>query len=356
MSESRLDGTALELATGPFVVAVVGATATGKSGLALDLAQALDGEVVNADASQLYRGMDIGTAKVPLDARRGIAHHQLDVLDIHEDASVAAYQRQARADITAIADRGRTPVVVGGSGLYVKAALDVLDIPPTDPEIRAAWEQELADNGVEVLYQVLSRKDPVAAAGIDPRNARRIVRALEVIELTGRPFSSSMPDREYVSPAIQLAIRVPRRELDARIGERARQMWADGFLAEVAELESRGLSQTKTASRAVGYAQALTQLAGRLGEDDAIEDTARATRRLSRRQDSWFGSDPRIVWLDEGPDLAARALAAVEAARAEIHRAEIDQAEVHQAEIHRAEIHRAEVPDLDAGSGARWQG
>ncbi len=298
----------------PLVVAVVGATATGKSSLALDLAEALGGEIVNADASQLYRGMDIGTAKVPPEQRRGIAHHQVDVLDIHEDASVAAYQRQARADIDAIAARGRTPVVVGGSGLYVKAALDVLDIPPTDPQVRAAWEKELVENGVEVLYSVLTHKDPVAAAGIHPRNARRIVRALEVMEITRRPFSSSMPDREYVTPAVQLAIRVPRRDLDERIGRRSAQMWADGFGAEVESLEAQGLSRTKTASRALGYAQALTQLAGRLSEAEAIEDTARATRRLSRRQDSWFGADPRIVWLDEGPGLSARALAAVKLA------------------------------------------
>ncbi|MEP7161197.1 MAG: tRNA (adenosine(37)-N6)-dimethylallyltransferase MiaA [Dermatophilaceae bacterium] len=312
--DDRLDVLATSLATS-LVVAVVGATATGKSSLALDLAETLGGEIVNADASQLYRGMDIGTAKVPFDQRRGIAHHQLDVLDIHEDASVAAYQRQARADIGAITRRCRTPVVVGGSGLYVKAALDVLDIPPTDPQVRAAWEKELVDNGVEVLYGVLTRKDPVAAAGIDPRNARRIVRALEVMEITKRPFSASMPDREYVTAAVQLAIRVPRHDLDVRIGRRSAQMWVDGFLAEVESLEAHGLSRTKTASRALGYAQGLTQLAGRLSEAEAIEDTARATRRLSRRQDSWFGADPRIVWLDEGPGLTARALAAVERAR-----------------------------------------
>lgn len=295
------------------VVAVVGATATGKSDLALTLAQALGGEIVNADAAQLYRGMDIGTAKVPPEQRRGIPHHQLDVLDIADEASVAAYQRAARSDIEAIQERGKTPIVCGGSGLYVRAALDVLQIPPTDPAVRAAWEERLAGRGVGELYAELRRRDPVTAVAIEPRNSRRIVRALEVIELTGRPFSATMPTREYVRPAIQFGLRRDRAILDRRIDERAERMWADGLLAEVSGLEARGLSRTRTASRAVGYAQALAQLRGELTEAEAIAGTARSTRRLARRQESWFGADPRVRWLAaDRPDLATAALEALD--------------------------------------------
>ncbi|QQS00319.1 MAG: tRNA (adenosine(37)-N6)-dimethylallyltransferase MiaA [Austwickia sp.] len=299
------------------VVAVVGPTATGKSDLALALAERLGGEVVNADASQLYRGMDIGTAKLAPGQRRGIAHHQLDVLDITQDASVAAYQREARADIDAVLARGRSPIVCGGSGLYVRAALDVLQIPPTEPAVRAAWEARLAERGVAELYAELGRRDSVAAAAIDPRNGRRIVRALEVIELTGAPFSATMPRREYVLPTVQLGLRLDRAELDGRIEARAARMWRDGLLDEVRGLAARGLADTRTASRAVGYAQALAQLRGDVTEAEAIADTARATRRLARRQESWFGADPRVRWLDAeaagatgaaGADLLAAAL------------------------------------------------
>lgn len=293
-------------------MAVVGATATGKSDLALVLAERLGGEIVNADASQLYRGMDIGTAKLPLAARRGIPHHQLDVLDIAEVASVAAYQRAARRDIDGILAQGRRPIVCGGSGLYVRAALDVLTIPPTDPAARARWEARLAEQGVQGLYGELARADPDAAAAIDPRNGRRIVRALEVIELTGAPFSATMPRREYARPALQLGLRLPRAELDQRIAARAEAMWRGGLLAEVELLEARGLSATRTASRAVGYAQALAQLRGDLGEAEAIAQTAQATRRLARRQESWFGADPRVWWLPAGdPGLLDAALDAL---------------------------------------------
>lgn len=284
------------------VIAVVGATATGKSALALELAERFDGEVVNADASQLYRGMDIGTAKVPPSERRGIVHHQLDVLDIHDDASVAAYQRHARRDIEDILARGRTAIVCGGSGLYVRAALDVLEIPPTDPSIRAAWEDRLARDGVETLYRELEQQDPAAAAAIDARNGRRVVRALEVIELTGRPFSATMPRRAYLRPTVQIGLRLPRPVIDARVDRRTEQMWETGLVAEVRALESGGLSGTRTASRAMGYKQALAQLAGQLTQDEAIADTAKATRRLVRRQESWFGADPRIRWLDAAAD------------------------------------------------------
>ncbi|AKU17280.1 tRNA (adenosine(37)-N6)-dimethylallyltransferase MiaA [Luteipulveratus mongoliensis] len=295
----------------PPVIAVVGATATGKSDLAIALAQRLDGEVVNADASQLYRGMDIGTAKVPV-AERHVPHHQLDVMDIHEEANVAAYQQDSRVDIADIQQRGRRPVLVGGSGLYVRAALDVLDIPPTDPTVRARWEAELEARGAYALYEELTRLDPVAAARMLPANGRRTVRALEVIELTGRPFSSSMPRREFLQPSVMIGLTAPRDELDQRITDRVERMWADGLLDEVRALEQRGLREGRTASRAIGYAQVLGQLDGELDEAQAKEATAAATRRLVRRQESWFRPDPRIVWLPyDAPDLVDRALSVV---------------------------------------------
>ena len=293
-------------------VAVVGPTATGKSDLGVALALELGGEVVNADASQLYRGMDIGTAKLPVAERRGVAHHQLDVLAVREEASVAAYQQSARADLDQIVDRGRTPVVVGGSGLYVRALLDRLEIPPTDPAVRARWEAELDRVGAEALHARLSQADPVAARSIEPRNGRRVVRALEVIELTGRPFSATMPSREHVAPTVMIGLRADREALDARIEQRARRMWRDGLLEEVRELVAQGLRGGRTAPRAVGYAQALRQLDGELTQDEAMTDTVVATRRLARRQQRWFGPDPRVVWLEhDAPDLVDRALQVV---------------------------------------------
>ena len=282
------------------VVALVGATATGKSDVALDLAERIAGsitpaEVVNADAMQLYRGMDIGTAKLPVDERRGVPHH---LLDVTEEASVAAYQRDAREAIARIRGDHRIPLLVGGSGLYVRAALDRLEIPPTDPAVRAGYEELLKRDGVERLYALLQDRDPVAAASIEPRNGRRIVRALEVIELTGRPFSASMPRKEYVTATLQLGLRRDREDLDTRVAARVRRMWDDGLLDEVRSLVPRGLRDGATAARAIGYDQALAQLDGRMSEAEAIASTAAATRRLVRRQESWFGSDPRITWFD----------------------------------------------------------
>lgn len=302
------------------VIAVVGPTATGKSDLALDLAARLadrfaTAEVVNADAMQLYRGMDIGTAKLPPEQRRGVRHHLLDVLDVTEEASVAAYQRDARVAIAGIRGEHRIPLLVGGSGLYVRAALDRLDIPPTDPEVRARYQRLLEIDGVERLHALLQERDPAAAAAIEPRNGRRIVRALEVIELTGRPFSASMPRKEYVTPTVQLGLRRDRAELDARIEARVRRMWDEGLLEEVRGLVPRGLREGFTASRAIGYDQALARLDGRMTQEEAIEATATATRRLVRRQESWFGSDPRIHWLDAAEsDVLDRALALAEEA------------------------------------------
>jgi tRNA dimethylallyltransferase len=296
---------------------VVGATATGKSDLALDLAERLGGEVVNADAMQLYRGMDIGTAKLPVAQRRGIPHHLLDVLDVTQEASVAGYQLDARAALRAVGARGGRPVLVGGSGLYVRAALDRLEIPPTDPAVRSRLEAEASQVGGDALHARLLAADPRAGAAILPGNVRRVVRALEVIEITGRPFSASMPTRELVSPAVLLGLRVDRAVLTERIDGRVHRMWADGLLDETRALLDHGLREGVTASRAIGYSQAVAALDGQVDEETARRDTAQATRRYARRQESWFRPDPRIVWLDAlAPDLLDRALAAVRQADA----------------------------------------
>jgi tRNA dimethylallyltransferase len=280
------------------VVAVVGPTATGKTALSVRLAHELGGEVVNADAMQLYRGMDIGTAKATLEERAGIPHHLVDVLDVTQEASVAAYQREARAAIAAVRGRGRTPILVGGSGLYVRAALDHLDIPPTDPVVRARLEHEYADHGLEALRDRLVRLDPDAAGAIEPSNARRIIRALEVVELTGDRFSARQPRREYVAPTVTLGLRLPRDVLDARIDHRVDLMWDAGLLDEVRSLVGHGIRHGRTASKALGYAQALAVLDGAHTRQWAVEETARLTRRFARRQESWFRPDRRITWLD----------------------------------------------------------
>ncbi len=291
------------------VVAVVGPTAAGKSDLGIALAAALAGEVVNADAMQLYRGMDIGTAKLTPAERRGIPHHLLDVWEVTRTASVAEYQRLARATIAALQERGRRAVLVGGSGLYLRAAVDDLDFPGTDPELRERLESELAAHGPGRLHERLRQWDPAAALAILPGNGRRIVRALEVLELTGRPFTATLPSYSYAVPAVQLGLDVPRADLDARIAARVDRMWAAGLVDEVRALERRGLRQGRTASRALGYAQVLEYLAGRSTEAQARAETVRATRRFARRQDSWFRRDPRVRWLryDE-PALLDRAV------------------------------------------------
>lgn len=294
---------------GVSVIAVVGPTASGKSDLALALAQQLDGQIVNADAMQLYRGMDIGTAKVPLEERRGIAHHQLDVLDVRQEASVAAYQREARLDLAGIRARGHQPILVGGSGLYVRAALDRLEIPPTDPVVRGRLQDELAQVGIEAMFAQLRHLDPVAAQVIQPNNDRRVVRALEVIELTGRPFSASLPTREYELPTITIGLQAPRSELDERIAARVHHMWDAGLLDEVRRLDAGGLREGPTAAKALGYSQALAHLDGLITAEQAVEDTITSTRRFARRQESWFRPDLRIHWLSyDDPSLTDRAL------------------------------------------------
>ena len=291
------------------LITVVGSTAAGKSDLAVDLALALNGEVINADSMQLYQGMDIGTAKLTEQERRGVPHHLLDVWDVTKAASVAEYQDLADAAVADVERRGRVPIVVGGSGLYVRAALGDLEFPGTDEAIRARLEAELTERGPDPLYQRLRAADPAAAAAILPSNGRRIVRALEVIELSGRPFSATMPGYDAGRPAVQLGVEVPRSELDRRIEDRVERMWAAGFEAEVRQLAARGLREGKTAGRALGYQQLLRWLDGELTSEQAREETVRATRRFARRQESWFRRDPRIRWLDLGQDLTARALA-----------------------------------------------
>ena len=300
----------------PRVIAVVGATAAGKSDLGVALARELGGEVVNTDSMQLYRGMDIGTAKLTVEERHGVPHHLLDVWDVTVAASVAEYQRMARATIDALLAQGRTPVLVGGSGLYVRAAIDELEFPGTDPLVRARLEQELDEVGPGELHRRLAGLDPLAARAILPSNGRRIVRALEVVEITGKPFTASLPGHDSVYDAVQIGVLVPRPELDRRIALRVDRMWEAGLVAEVEKLSAVGLREGRTASRALGYQQALAQLDGDCGEQEAREETVRATKRFARRQESWFRRDPRVHWLgredsaDES-DLLRRSLALV---------------------------------------------
>ncbi|MGW4822631.1 tRNA (adenosine(37)-N6)-dimethylallyltransferase MiaA [Streptomyces sp. NPDC004227] len=281
----------------PRVIAVVGPTAAGKSDLGVFLAQRLGGEVVNADSMQLYRGMDIGTAKLTPEERGGIPHHLLDIWDVTVTASVAEYQRLARERIDALLAEGRWPVLVGGSGLYVRGAVDNLEFPGTDPEVRARLEDELTLRGSGALHARLAAADPEAARAILPSNGRRIVRALEVIEITGRPFTANLPGHDSVYETVQIGVDVARPELDERIARRVDRMWEAGLVDEVRALEARGLREGRTASRALGYQQVLAALAGECTLDEARAETVRATKRFARRQDSWFRRDPRVHWL-----------------------------------------------------------
>ena len=298
------------------VVAVVGATAAGKTALSLDLAERLGGEVVNTDAMQVYRGMDVGTAKVPVAERRGIPHHLLDLLDVTEPATVAEFQSLARAVVEDCRARGVTPVLVGGSALYTRAVLDGFEFPGTDPAVRSRLEADLADVGSGALHRRLADVDPEAAARIEPANGRRVVRALEVVELTGRPFAATLPDRTYVYPGtVQVGVRIPRPVLDARVEERVRRMWDAGLVEEVRRLAGQGLREGRTAHRALGYRQVLEFLDGEYSEAEALERTVVGTRRFARRQESWFSRDDRITWVDwDDPHRVEVAEAAVRAA------------------------------------------
>jgi tRNA dimethylallyltransferase len=304
----------VSIGVAPPLVAVVGPTATGKSGLGVALATALDGEVVNADAMALYRGMDVGTAKPTPAERAGVPHHLLDVLDVTETASVAAYQRAARRVIEDLRAAGRAPVLVGGSGLYVQAVVDELQFPGTDATLRAELEAELAVAGPAALHARLAAVDPAAAAAVLPSNGRRIVRALEVVALTGRPFPARLatggPPRY---DAVLLGVDRPTAELDERVARRVARMFAGGLVAETRLLLARGLREGRTASRALGYQQVVAALDGAADLRAAAADTVRATRRFVRRQRSWFRRDRRIVWLDPGADLLGQALRTLDA-------------------------------------------
>ncbi|WP_371526823.1 tRNA (adenosine(37)-N6)-dimethylallyltransferase MiaA [Streptomyces sp. NBC_01283] len=305
-------------APAPRVIAVVGPTAAGKSDLGVFLAQRLGGEVVNADSMQLYTGMDIGTAKLTLEERDGVPHHLLDIWDVTEAASVAEYQKLARAEIDRLLADGRWPILVGGSGLYVRGAVDHLEFPGTDPAIRARLEEELALHGSGALHARLAAADPGAGQAILPSNGRRIVRALEVIEITGKPFTANLPGHDSVYDTVQIGVDVGRPELDERIATRVDRMWDAGLVDEVRALEAVGLREGRTASRALGYQQVLAALAGECTDDEARTETVRATKRFARRQDSWFRRDPRVHWLsgaiaDRG-ELPGQAMALVERA------------------------------------------
>jgi tRNA dimethylallyltransferase len=310
-------------------LAIIGPTGTGKSQLALDFAERVErltggigAEIVNADAMQLYRGMDIGTAKLPVEQRRGIAHHQLDVLDVTETATVARYQRDAAADVEAIAARGAVPIIVGGSMLYIQSLLDDWSFPATDAAVRARWEQRLAEVGVGRLHAELACRDPAAAASILPTDARRTVRALEVVELTGQPFAASAPrigaprwDTVIVGLDCDTAI------LDERLARRTEKMFDQGLVGEVTALLDEGLRDGVTAARALGYAQVIAALdaGGAAGPSadqlrDAREQTYVGTRRYVRRQRSWFRRDHRVQWLDVGPSTPPESAAVVDAA------------------------------------------
>lgn len=298
----------------PLVPVVIGPTASGKSTLAVRLARDLiesgtPAEIVNADSMLVYRGMDIGTAKPTTAEREGVPHHLIDIFDLHRTASVAEFQALARAAIKDCSGRGVVPIVVGGSALYVRAIVDRFEFPGTDPQVRSELESELAEIGPHRMHQRLAELDSRAAAAILPGNGRRVVRALEVITLTGRPFSATLPEPEYaIDGVVEIGLDLPRPRLDTRIADRVRQMWADGFVDEVRRLEHQGLRDGLTASRALGYRQILQFLDGEYDEQQAEQRTITQTRKFARRQDGWFRRDRRITWLDaEADDLLQRA-------------------------------------------------
>ena len=281
------------------LIVICGATATGKSDLAISLAVELNGEIINADSMQLYKGMDIGTAKLSLKERKAIPHHLLDVFDVTEDASVAWYQRTARELVSSIESRGKTAIIVGGTGLYIKAILDDLNFPDTDPAVRERLNELAEKIGGPALHEKLAKLDPAAALAIDAQNIRRVIRALEVIEITGRPFTANLPRVESTRypQARQFGLVMDRERLANRIDERVERMWEKGLIAETEQLVHAGIRQGKTAQLALGYAQVLKYLAGEISEDEAKEDTKRATRQYARRQETWFSRDRRIQWI-----------------------------------------------------------
>lgn len=280
-------------------IIICGATATGKSDLAVALAQELDAEIVNADSMQVYQGMDIGTAKLTLEERGEITHHLLDVLAVKEDSTVAWYQESARNVIDEIHSRGRDAIIVGGTGLYIKAIVDDLNFPDTDPVVRSRLELEVIEHGAAALFARLEKLDPAAALAIDRANTRRVVRALEVIEITGRPFTANLPREESsrYPHAFHFGLSQDRESLDLRVSNRVDLMWEAGLVAEVEDLVGQGLREGVTAQKALGYAQVLQMLDGLLTSDQAREETKRVTRQYIRRQDTWFSRDSRLHWL-----------------------------------------------------------
>ena len=281
------------------LIVICGATATGKSDLAVTLAQEIDAEIINADSMQLYKGMDIGTAKITVEEQKGIPHHLMDLLDVTKDANVAWYQENARAAIAEIHGRGKNAIVVGGTGLYIKAILDELNFPDTDPVVRAELELEFATKGIAPLFERLEKLDPAAALAIDRANSRRVIRALEVIKITGKPFTANLPREESsrYPYARQFGLVMDRDALSERISVRVERMWERGLVAEVEKLMVAGITQGVTAQRALGYAQVIAQIEGKVTEEEAKEETKRATRQYARRQETWFSRDERITWI-----------------------------------------------------------
>jgi tRNA dimethylallyltransferase len=281
------------------VIVICGATATGKSDLAVSLAKEIDGEVINADSMQLYKGMDIGTAKITVEERQGIPHHLMDLLDVTEDANVAWYQENAREKISEIHSRGKSAIIVGGTGLYIKAILDDLNFPDTDPVVRTALELEYATKGIGPLFERLEKLDPAAALAIDQANARRVIRALEVIEITGQPFTANLPRKESTKypNALQFGLVMDREILSDVISSRVERMWEAGLVAEVERLIESGITRGTTAQKALGYSQVIAFKEGKISEEEAIDETKRATRQYARRQETWFSRDERINWI-----------------------------------------------------------
>ena len=281
------------------LVVIAGATATGKSSLSVELAQAIDAEIINADSMQVYRGMDIGTAKISVEERQGIPHHMLDVLDVNQDSTVAWYQSGAREVIDEIHSRGKSVVMVGGTGLYIKAVIDELNFPDTDPMVRHTLNKEAEELGIDAMFARLEKLDPAAAIAIDRANLRRIIRALEVIEITGKPFTANLPREESIRypDARQFGLVMDRELLSTRIDERVNTMFEKGFVEEVQKLMPAGLLEGRTAQRALGYSQIVSHLQGEVSLDAAIEETKRATRQYARRQETWFSRDARIKWI-----------------------------------------------------------
>jgi len=295
------------------LIVICGATATGKSDLAVTLAHEIDAEIINADSMQLYKGMDIGTAKITIEERKGVTHHLMDLLDVTQDANVAWYQENARAAISEIHGRGKNVIIVGGTGLYIKAILDELNFPDTDPVVRAALELEFATQGIGPLFERLEKLDPAAALAIDKANSRRVIRALEVIKITGKPFTANLPREESsrYPHAQQFGLVMDRDLLSERISNRVDRMWEQGLVAEVEKLMFAGITKGVTAQRALGYAQVIAQIEGKVTEEEAKEETKRATRQYARRQETWFSRDERITWISPSQNALQRILESI---------------------------------------------